>query len=84
MGLLIKTFSMALKKYPRMNSTYNPGKNQFQYTIHHNHNISVAIDSPNGLVVPNIKNVEMMSLLSIQLQIERLRKLAHDAHLTSN
>lgn len=24
MGLLIKTFSMALKKYPRINSTYNP------------------------------------------------------------
>jgi len=24
MGFLIKTFSMALKKYPRINSTYNP------------------------------------------------------------
>ena len=24
MGLLIKTFSMALKKYPRINATYNP------------------------------------------------------------
>jgi len=24
MGLLLKTFSMALKKYPRINATYNP------------------------------------------------------------
>jgi 2-oxoisovalerate dehydrogenase E2 component (dihydrolipoyl transacylase) len=66
MGLLIKTFSMALKKYPRMNSTYQPSTNEFEYTVHHNHNISVAIDSPNGLVVPNIKNVETLNLLQIQ------------------
>lgn len=30
------------------------------------HNISIAIDSPNGLVVPNIKNVQDCSLLKIQ------------------
>lgn len=27
MGILIKTFSLALKKYPKMNSTYFPEKN---------------------------------------------------------
>lgn len=29
MGLLIKTFSMALKKYPRINATYLPEVSQF-------------------------------------------------------
>jgi pyruvate/2-oxoglutarate dehydrogenase complex dihydrolipoamide acyltransferase (E2) component len=29
MGILIKTFSLALKKYPKMNSTYFPEKNEF-------------------------------------------------------
>ncbi len=66
MGLLIKTFSMALRKYPRINSTYNPETNEFEYKTHHNHNISLAIDSPNGLVVPNIKNVQTLSLINIQ------------------
>ena len=58
MGILIKTFSLALKKYPIMNATYEPEKNEFEYTIQGAHNISIAIDSPNGLVVPNIRNVQ--------------------------
>lgn len=66
MGLLIKTFSMALKKYPRINATYQPDMNEFEFKIHHNHNISLAIDTPNGLVVPNIKNVQTLTLLNIQ------------------
>jgi len=57
MGILIKTFSLALKQYPRMNSLYNPISNPYDFTIHPSHNISIAIDSPNGLVVPHIKNV---------------------------
>ena len=69
MGFLIKTFSMALKKYPRINSTYHPESNEFEYTVHSNHNISVAIDSPNGLVVPNIKNVQTLNLVNIQREI---------------
>lgn len=84
MGMLIKTFSMALKKYPKINATYSPEVNEFEYKIQHNHNISVAIDSPNGLVVPNIKNVETLNLLGIQKEIERLRQLSIEAKLTGN
>jgi len=29
MGILIKTFSLALKKYPIMNATYDPNLNEF-------------------------------------------------------
>lgn len=29
MGILIKTFSLALKKHPRMNSLYEPAKAEF-------------------------------------------------------
>ena len=83
MGILIKAFSLALKKYPIINSTYEPDKNQFQYTIHEAHNISIAIDSPNGLVVPNIKNVQDCTLVGIQQELERLRDLASSAKLTS-
>ncbi len=47
------------------------------------HNVSLAIDSPNGLVVPNIKNVQGLSLLQVQAEVERLRDLAKEAKLTS-
>ena len=57
MGILIKTFSLALKQFPRINSVYQPQANPYEYTVHPSHNVSIAIDSPNGLVVPHIKNV---------------------------
>lgn len=76
MGILVKTFSLALKQFPRMNSVYHPEKNPYEYSIHPSHNISIAIDSPNGLVVPHIKEVNSLSLTDIQLQLERLRNLS--------
>ncbi len=56
-AFITKSFSMALLKHPRMNSTYYPETSPHEYTINHFHNISIAIDSPNGLAAPNIKNV---------------------------
>lgn len=56
MSIFLKSFSLALKEFPVINATYNPEK-PFEYEIVENHNITVAIDSPFGLVVPNIKNV---------------------------
>ena len=82
MGILIKTFSLALKQYPRMNSVYQPAVNPYEYEVHPSHNVSIAIDSPNGLVVPHIKNVESLNLGGIQGELERLRNLAKDAKLT--
>lgn len=83
MGILIKTFSLALKQYPKMNALYNPEVNPYEYNIHSSHNISIAIDSPNGLVVPHIKEVNNLNLGDIQLELERLRNLAAAAKLTS-
>lgn len=83
MGILIKTFSLALKKHPKINSIYEPHKSEFEYDIHPSHNISIAVDSPNGLVVPNLKNVQLLNLAQIQLELERLRDLSKEGKLTS-
>ncbi len=56
MPLFIKAFSLALNDFPVINSYYSLD-NPFEYKLVKNHNVSIAIDSPNGLVVPNIKNV---------------------------
>lgn len=47
-----------------------------QYTIFDSHNISLAIDTPHGLVVPNIKNVQSKSLIEIQKDILLLQEKA--------
>ena len=36
-----------------------------EYIIKENHNFSIAIDSKNGLTVPNIKSVQNKSIIQI-------------------
>ena len=57
----IKAVSIAMTEYPEMNSHIDnelDSEGYIQrYVIKHNQNFSVAIDSPDGLTVPNIKAV---------------------------
>merc|ERR1719313_624601 len=74
---LLKAISLALEEHPIINSKFGPATaNPPQYTMYGNHNISVAIDSPHGLVVPNIKDVGNLSLIDIQLDMLRLAESA--------
>jgi 2-oxoisovalerate dehydrogenase E2 component (dihydrolipoyl transacylase) len=73
MSFFVKSFSLALNSFPILNSTYNPDK-PFEYITYDSHNITIAIDTPNGLAVPNIKNVQSLNILEIQDEINRLKK----------
>ncbi len=75
MPFLLKGFSQALLEFPSLNSLYSADR-PYEYQQMGDHNISVAIDSPQGLVVPNLKAVQNMSLLDIQHDLNRLRALA--------
>eukprot|EP00921_Rhytidocystis_pertsovi_P017117 GHVQ01026910.1.p1 GENE.GHVQ01026910.1~~GHVQ01026910.1.p1 ORF type:complete len:514 (-),score=60.18 GHVQ01026910.1:2106-3647(-) len=70
---IVKAVSLALNKHPILNSKFD---NESQYTMYGSHNISIAIDTSNGLVVPNIKNVQDLSVLEIQSELFRLQQLA--------
>ncbi|XP_010464274.1 PREDICTED: lipoamide acyltransferase component of branched-chain alpha-keto acid dehydrogenase complex, mitochondrial [Camelina sativa] len=71
---LIKSLSMALAKYPLVNSCFNA--ESLEIILKGSHNIGVAMATEHGLVVPNIKNVQSLSLLEITKELSRLQHLA--------
>lgn len=70
MPFCIKAASIALTKYPLLNSSLDVEKEVIIYKGAHN--ISVAIDTPQGLVVPNIKNCQNKSIMEIAKDLNDL------------
>jgi 2-oxoisovalerate dehydrogenase E2 component (dihydrolipoyl transacylase) len=65
----VKAASLAMSEYPIINSNTNPETDEDgfikEYVIKKNHNFSIAIDSKDGLTVPNLKKVQEKSILQI-------------------
>ncbi|KAG2790487.1 Lipoamide acyltransferase component of branched-chain alpha-keto acid dehydrogenase complex [Phytophthora cactorum] len=74
MPFIIKAASLALKHYPMLNATVNESESEL--TLVAAHNISVAMDTPTGLIVPNVKNVQAKSIIEIAEDLNRLQQLA--------
>ncbi|KAF2833058.1 branched-chain alpha-keto acid dehydrogenase E2 component [Ophiobolus disseminans] len=83
--IIIKAVSLTLQQFPLLNShldtTSNPDKPQI--LVKGSHNIGVAVDSPAGLLVPVIKNVQDHSIASLAQEITRLATLARNGKLSS-
>ncbi|KAF9203728.1 hypothetical protein BGZ49_006109 [Haplosporangium sp. Z 27] len=76
MPIFIKALSVALEDFPIMNACIVDGDNAATAKLKYraSHNIGVAMDTPNGLVVPNIKNVQNLSVLEIASELTRLQE----------
>ncbi|KAJ1563211.1 tRNA-dihydrouridine(47) synthase [NAD(P)(+)]-like protein [Cladochytrium tenue] len=73
--ILIKATSLALLQYPILNACVIDGENASKAKLQYRsrHNIGIAMDTPNGLVVPNIKDVQNKTVLDIAVELERLK-----------
>ncbi|TVU21166.1 hypothetical protein EJB05_30790, partial [Eragrostis curvula] len=78
---LIKSLSMALSKYPLLNSSLIEETNEV--VLKGSHNIGVAMATEHGLVVPNIKTVQSLSILEITKELARLHEMASHNRLAS-
>ncbi|KAJ5168264.1 Lipoamide acyltransferase [Penicillium canariense] len=79
---VIKAVSLALDQYPILNArvdTSDPSKPTL--IMREKHNIGIAMDTPKGLIVPNIKDVASRSILDIAAEISRLSALGKDGKL---
>ena len=76
MPLFIKALSLAINQFPIINSRANKEFTELTYLS--SHNIGMAVDGKTGLLVPNIKNVQQLSLLDVAREVNRLSKAARN------
>lgn len=76
----IKAASLALTDFPVLNSTFDAASETLTY--HDTHNISVAMDTREGLVTPNVKHVERLSIVGISKELARLGQEAERGRFT--
>ncbi|MES2008890.1 MAG: dihydrolipoyllysine-residue acetyltransferase [Pseudomonadota bacterium] len=77
LAFMIKAAVAALKKFPNFNASLD-GEN---LVLKQYFNIGFAADTPNGLVVPVIKNADKKGVIEIGQEMNELAKLARDGKL---
>jgi pyruvate dehydrogenase E2 component (dihydrolipoamide acetyltransferase) len=77
LAFMIKATVAALKKFPNFNASLD-GDN---LVLKKYFNIGFAADTPNGLVVPVIKNADRKGVLEISQEMGELAKLAREGKL---
>lgn len=78
MSFFTKACALALQKYPAINA-YIDDEN----IIYHDYcDISIAVSTPKGLVVPVIRNAESLSFAEVEKEVKRLALLGRDGALT--
>ncbi|KAL9576255.1 MAG: hypothetical protein Q9212_007253, partial [Teloschistes hypoglaucus] len=79
---IIKALALALNRYPILNARLDTSTSQPRLVMRSQINIGIAMDTPQGLIVPNIKSTPTLSILSIAAEIRRLSALARAGKLT--
>jgi 2-oxoisovalerate dehydrogenase E2 component (dihydrolipoyl transacylase) len=74
--LVAKAILMAIERYPLVNSSWDEGNSEL--VVKKYVNLGIAAATPRGLVVPNIKNAEALSLAQLGQAINGLTAAARD------
>ena len=78
---IMKAVAAALEQMPRFNSSLSEDGQKL--TLKKYINIGVAVDTPNGLVVPVFKDVNKKSVTELSRELTTISKKARDGKLTA-
>ena len=78
MSFFTKACTMALKEWPAVNAQIDGNEMVYSDYV----DMSIAVSSPKGLVVPVIRNAEKLSFHEIEGEVIRLAKKARDGKLS--
>ena len=76
--IMAKAMMWAVRRNPTVNSTWTDK----EIIVHNFVNFGVAAATPRGLIVPNIKDADKMSMLELAQAIEQLAATARDGKTT--
>jgi len=80
LAFLIKASVSALKQHPEFNASLSPEKDALIYKRYYN--IGVAVDTPDGLVVPVVKDADRKGIVEISQELGAISKKARDGKLS--
>jgi pyruvate dehydrogenase E2 component (dihydrolipoamide acetyltransferase) len=81
LAFMIKAAVAALKKFPEFNSSLDGQGDNAQLVLKQYFHIGFAADTPNGLVVPVIKDADKKGIFQITQEMGELAKKARDGKL---
>ncbi|MCB1833912.1 MAG: dihydrolipoyllysine-residue acetyltransferase [Geminicoccaceae bacterium] len=81
LAFLIKASVSALRKFPEFNSSLDPAKSTLIYK--HYYNVGIAVDTPDGLVVPVIRDADRKGIDELSREMGEISARARDGKLGS-
>ncbi|HUH74350.1 MAG TPA: 2-oxoglutarate dehydrogenase complex dihydrolipoyllysine-residue succinyltransferase [Chitinophagales bacterium] len=78
MSFFVKACTLALQKFPSINAYLEDDS----IVYHDFQDVSIAVSTPKGLVVPVIRNTETLGFADIEKEIKRLATLGRDGQLS--
>jgi 2-oxoglutarate dehydrogenase complex dihydrolipoamide succinyltransferase (E2) component len=76
---IIKAVTATLKQFPFFNASIDDQSQEF--IVKHYYNIGFATDTPNGLIVPVVKEADRKDVLEIAKEIEKLSEEARNGKI---
>lgn len=80
LAFMVKACAYTLKQFPKFNCSLDKGGEHL--IMKHFINIGIAVDTPNGLVVPVIKNADKKSIVEIAQDLQTLSEKARNKKLS--
>ena len=72
LAFIMKALVNAMKKYPNFNSSLDPENEEVIYKKYFH--IGIAVDTPHGLMVPKIRNVDQKDILTLGRELRKTSK----------
>lgn len=76
MAFIIKAVTIALHEFPTFNASFDHEKEEM--IIKNFMNIGIAVDTPDGLIVPNIKDADQKGIFTLAAELSETAALTRD------